>query len=158
MNRFAVILLLSMLLTGGAGAAPAEPGPTADHLAACKHYENRARFKSRTGPVEFVTMLAEACRAAQRSLAAPDGPERAAARVFLDRLVELRDVVVGLITRRAALPGPGPDDRFAGGHGGLKQIPGVSAAGEFLIAHRIGLVSALDDWLDSGAEFSLALR
>jgi hypothetical protein len=32
----------------------------------------------------------------------------------------------------------------------------VTPSGEFLIAHRMGLMIAFDAWLDSGVEFSLA--
>jgi len=132
--------------------------PRSDYASACNHYENRARYLPRANAVEFVTLLAEACHAAQVSLEADDGHQRAAAVAFLDRLVEFRDVIVtigmertyGANARATAMPLPGG--------GSLRVMPRVSVAGEFLIAHRMGLLSALDDWIGSGVQFSLALK
>ena len=40
-------------------------------------------------------------------------------------------------------------------HGAAMPSP-VTPSGEFLIAHRMGLMTAYQAWLDSGVDFSLA--
>jgi hypothetical protein len=44
----------------------------------------------------------------------------------------------------------------SGGAGVFMRFP-VTLSGEFLIAHRMGLMIAFDAWLDTGVDFSLAL-
>ena len=164
-----MIRTASLFLVAALAAAPALPaaagpqarylaGPSDAHRASCHHYENRARFKPRSGTLEFVTLLAEACSAAMVSLERPEPRLHAAAESFLDRLVVLNQVIREMNTERifggrALRQATPPEDGKR-----LHSLPGVSDTGEFLIAHRMGLFTAMDDWLDSGGRFSLALR
>lgn len=134
-----------------------DPAPDA-HASACHHYQNRARFKSRQAPYEFVTLLAEACSAAQQSMTAASANERATAKQFLDRLLILRDTVVAMNMDRVYGPDPAPAAKPRRTYGRVGSIPKVSSTGEYLIARSLGVMVAYDAWLDSGAEFSLASK
>ena len=149
-------------LTGTAGADPLAAAPAAETRPAaltsvCKHYINRAKFKRRDETPEFVVTLADGCRAATRSLATGAPDEREAAAVFLARLTVLRDLVIEMnMTRvfgRAWTPvthiGYGPSAK-------AEPVPRVSASGEYLIARELGLLAALNAWLDTGPDFALA--
>jgi hypothetical protein len=90
------------------------------------------------GPA-FPAVLAGACRGALVELDAGPRSHRIAAARLLLRLTRLQETVSEMNADRAAR-GAAP----------------VTATGEYLIAHRIGVVSALDVWLDSAPGFSLA--
>jgi len=87
----------------------------------------------------FAALLAGACRGALAELDAGPRDHRIAAARLLLRLTRLQEAVAGMNAERSAR-GAAP----------------VTATGEYLIAHRIGVVSALDVWLDSAPGFSLA--
>ncbi|MEM9044916.1 MAG: hypothetical protein AAGC81_09475, partial [Pseudomonadota bacterium] len=72
----------------------------ADLRAGCNHYENRARFLSREGNIEFVTLMAEACGAAENSLGSLRTEERQAAHLFLHRVLQLKDTIIDMNMRR----------------------------------------------------------
>lgn len=129
----------------------------------CNHYQNRARFLAREGEIEFVVLLADACSAAERSLESPNAHERSAAELFLQKVVDLRDTLVDLNMRRvygdAATPMAQPKSADGTSRRGRAiEISHVGKWGEYLIAHRMGLISAYDVWLDSGTDFSIAFK
>lgn len=123
-------------------------GPTDGQLAACNHYENRARFRPRHGEADFVTTLAEACRSALTAMDGTDPRQRAAAERLLAGVVELHRIIVSMtVERKLATHVAGTDAAF-GPSGSLVTLPRVTDTGEFLIAHRIGVVNALDGWTE----------
>lgn len=136
----------------GLGLAPAEVA------SACNYYDNRARFLPRRGRVGFIALLAEGCVAARRSLAEGGRAERAAAARFLDRIVRLRDVVIGINMSRVYGASFGPRSLPRTGNGHFVSLGGVSETGEYLIAHQLGLMQALENWRGRAPHFSLALR
>ena len=122
----------------------------------CNHYENRARFMSRNGQIEFVVMLAEACVAAEKSLDSKIYSERLAAEYFLKKVLRLRNTLIDMNMRRVYGNQTSPFARPVTPDGQLQPIRRVSNAGEYLIAHRMGVFTAYQDWLDSGTTFSIA--
>ncbi len=159
-GRLSSLLLIAALATVPGAPVSAAPqarylaGPTDAHLVACHHYQNRARFKPRAGDIEFVTLMAEACQATLTSLYRPEPQLHAATRSFLNRLVELNEVIRAMNATRVF----GSENRMipATGNSRLAKLPKASNAGEFLIAHRLGLMAAMDDWIENGGEFALA--
>lgn len=163
-------LLTMVLALGLVAKAPAESGdekivpqaqaesefPRELLRSGCNHYENRARFMPREGRIEFVVMLAEACVAAEKSLDSEVYAERVAAEHFLKRVLSLRNTVIEMNMRRVyggqASPWAGPITP----DGTLRSMQRVSNAGEYLIAHRMGLFDVYREWLDSGTRFSIA--
>ncbi len=113
----------------------------------CEYYQTRSG-QAQAGPArrsatgEFVVFLAGACAAAEISLDTGTGRQRARAALLLSRIALLRETIGRMNAdrwgRAAAMPSP------------------VTPSGEFLIAHRMGLMIAFDAWLDSGVDFSLA--
>ena len=152
MTRLSAALVAVALACGVAPAASETPGENA-----CRHYENRARFKSRVVAVEHVTVLAEGCLAARAALDDPDASEaqRDAARRYLATLDAGRAVIRGINDDRLALR-----HRAGGATGGTKDLRAslrlVSAFGEYLILRDAGVFKALDDWVRSGGAFALA--
>ena len=129
----------------------------------CNHYQNRARFLPRTGNIAFVTLLAEACSAAEHSLEHGTETEQVAAEWFLAKVVLLRDTIVEMNMERVYGKTKNPwarpmtaDGKDNEAH--TVQLRRVSEWGEFLIAHRMGLFSAYDAYLQSGTAFSMAFE
>ena len=95
------------------------------------------------------------CGAAEVSLDSGTPKQRARAALLLSRIALLRKTVAMMNAERAArtvmrATGTGAVEA------GLPAQFRVTASGEFLIAHRMGLMIAYDAWLDSGVDFSLA--
>ncbi|MEM8792079.1 MAG: hypothetical protein AAGE80_10705 [Pseudomonadota bacterium] len=128
----------------------------ADLRAGCNHYENRARFLSREGEIAFVTLMAEACAAAEVSLGSDSASERKTARRFLHRVLELRDTIIDMNMERVYGETDNPFAKPKVAEGDASEFTRVTDTGEFLIAHRMGVMSAYQAWLDSGASFSIA--
>ena len=130
------------------------------HHAACRHYVNRATFKSRGAGAELVVVLAESCSAAIESLVS-DTPTRPAeavrARAYLDRLAAFKTMIIAMNIERAygrdASPRATPS-RSPGARGGATVGTPVSATGEYLIAREFGLLRALNAWYDTGPDFA----
>ena len=116
---------------------------------ACEHYRVRAGTGSapRGGPGDFVVFLAGTCAAAEVSLDSGTRKQRKRAALLLSRIALLRETV--------GLMNAGRWERTAGADRAAMPSP-VTPSGEFLIAHRMGLMAAYDAWLDSGVDFSLA--
>lgn len=122
---------------------------------ACDDYKHRA-YKHRAGPrptterATFVGLLSEICVAARQSLDSASPEEQAAAGLLLSQIVLLHRTVDEMnAARDLAVPGKIGVAR-------MQAVRRVTRTGEFLIAHRMGLMHAIDAWLDSGANFSLA--
>lgn len=143
----ATVLAAGLATDASSGGAGPADGPAA----ACNHYENRARFRPRHGDRDFVTRLADSCPAALAAANGSDPGQREAAKRLLAGIAELHRIIVAMtVDRSLAARLPGND--FASGPGGsLVTLPRVTETGEFLIAHRIGVVSALDAWTENRA-------
>lgn len=143
----------------GAGGLERPASAASDTLydATCRTFENRARFRPRAETVDFIVLLAEACGAARRSMASGDHGDRALAEAFLNRLVLFRDTVIAINMERLFGRGAGPFDKPLISGGRQTVFAGVSETGEFLIAHRMGLLDAFDRWRETAPDFTLAL-
>ncbi len=158
------VLVMSVLFAAALSAPLSSPAVAADPeggASACTHYENRARFKSRTTDIEFIAVLADACAGARATLAEPAAPasRKAAALDYMARLEEARAAI-------GAIDGA----RLRAAHSGSVNGPRVrdlrasrrlvTLTGEFLILRRAGVFVALDAWVAAGADFGLlaALR
>lgn len=150
-------LVLLLLFAAGetrAGGLPGEAelrGLDSAHLAACRHYDNRARFKPRGPGAELVVVLADACRDAFRCLAGPEPrPMRdlVRARDFLDRLVALKTAMITINMERLYGPDAGPRARPRSAMPGMMSTLGtpVTATGEYLIARETGVLAAMRAW------------
>ena len=165
MGRILRVVLLSCVSFvpswGAADAIAAEGVSAADQRKTCTYYERRARVQARQGREGFPDALARACEDALASLDSEDptrAGERAAAHAFLGRLVSLRRTISAMNLARIEA-GENSIILLPKQIGGaLRGIPQVSAAGEFLIAHRMGLISALDAWVEARANVALAER
>jgi hypothetical protein len=157
-----VAALLAALLAAGSPSRAAQPDAPRDEAAfaaTCNHYVNRARFKPRSGNVEPVTVLAEACPAALRSLQEP-GREAPAAQAFLTRLTAGYAVISRINGDRFAQNIRAPSDRSARSQDFGRSVGLVSATGEYLILNAEGVFDALDAWALHRLDFHLhaALR
>jgi len=115
---------------------------------ACDYYKMRAGDSRGQEPVRFEAMLSESCVVAIQSLRRASHDERIAAAIYLTRVAQLHRVIAEMNTQRGpAEPAPA---------GGAESPGQVTPTGEFLIAHRIGVMRAFEAWLDTGADFSLA--
>ena len=144
-----IVVVAAMVLgaTGDLRQIFAREVERATFTEACEYYHARAGSVRRSGPGEFVAFLADACTAAEVSLDVGTPEQQGRAVLFLSRIALLRETVGlmnaerwgrGTAAGRAAMPSP------------------VTPSGEFLIAHRMGLMIAYQAWLDSGVDFSLA--
>lgn len=114
---------------------------------ACAYYDMRARAARMTEPSEFVVFLADACAAAEQTLADGTPEQRGRSALLLARIALLRRTVAAMNAERAT--------DSAGRNRAGQYVP-VSPSGEFLIAHRLGVLVAFDAWLDTGVQFSVA--
>lgn len=158
-TRFGLLILtLTLLGAGNVHAAGPSEAERFGYSKACNHYINRAKFKPRGAGASFVVTLADSCQPALKSLKSARGPERAAAADYLSRLVVLRDTVIDMNMERAfgktytrwTRMKSRRDDQVG-------PTPQVSQTGEFLIAHRMGLLQAYKAWLDTGPKLALGL-
>jgi hypothetical protein len=152
----AVALVAAVAASPDAGAAATPVAESAALADACRHYDNRARFKPREGAVEFTVVLADGCRIALATVADPaaDARLRDAALRFLDRLAEARAEIARINSGRVAdglrvaSEGRGPLDL-------TRALRLVSPTGEFLILRAEGVFGALRGWVAAGADFTL---
>ncbi|MEM7189014.1 MAG: hypothetical protein AAF439_05330 [Pseudomonadota bacterium] len=134
----------------------------ADHGAVakvCKHYVNRARFKPRSAQPEFVVILADGCVAAQRSMAEGGYKQRQAAAGFLLQLSALQRTIIDMNMVRVFGVDDAPHAQIAyNARGQAQPIRRVSPTGEYLIAHRMGLLTAYATWVGTGADITIAAQ
>ena len=154
MSRVTVLAVVLALVLGAVSglrtpAAGSIASPASE--AACEYYHLRARPEPREQPLSFADFLAETCVAARRSLDTGASDQQAAALRLLDRIGELHSMVTEMnADRDAAVAGLTGVTR-------MLRLTRVTPTGEFLIAHRMGLLREFEAWLDTGADFSLAL-
>jgi len=157
MKRPVMFLIFVAFLAASAGElsrmldAPGQASLLAD---SCAHYQARAQGKPRTAPLEFVVLLAESCSAAEQLMRDGTPVQRGASALLLSKIGELHETVSAMNVERARaarLASVG----YSGDIASAIDLP-VSPAGEFLIAHRMGVMVAIDAWLDTGVEFPLA--
>ena len=98
----------------------------------------------------FAVFLSGTCAAAEITLDAGSRMQRGRSALLLSRIVLLRETVGLMNAERWARAPAG-----AGASGVVMPSP-VTPSGEFLIGHRMGLMTAYQAWLDSGVDFSLA--
>lgn len=161
MTKFTLIFitLSSFALAGDSSL----PNPTAGERErikkVCHHYENRARFMPRGADQDFIATLADGCQVALNSLNDRSTGQRRKAISFLMRLTKLRDTVIDMNMTRV----------FGKTYTAVTRIPNarnsrtgevghVTAYGEFLIAHRMGLIDAYNAWVDSEPSTTLVSR
>lgn len=108
----------------------------------------------RAAGAEIAASHAEACAASADSLMSGLAAERDPAGVVLDRLALFHGIIIAMNMERRLERAAAPAARA----GLLASIPQVSPAGEFLIAHRVGLIDALEAWIGTGADFSHLAR
>lgn len=134
--------VLALILAIWSAVAPAwRPGPAseADRIrfdAACRQYRAEA---AANGDAGFSARLSGACGVAQAALDGSIRRQQVVAARLLIRIARLSETIAEMNAGRAAR-GAAP----------------VTATGEYLIAHDLGVVAALDLWLDSAPGFSLA--
>ena len=115
---------------------------------ACEYYAARAEgARGRQG--EFVVFLSNACDAAEKLLDSGSAKQQARSALLLTRIALLHQTVAGMNTERQQALAAKPYMPTTG------YVP-VTPSGEFLIAHRLGVLLAFDAWLDTGAQFSVA--
>lgn len=129
--------------------APVDEAERAAFADACRYYEKRAQAVSAERRGEFVVFLADACTAAERLLETGAREQRMHSALLLSRIALLRSTVASMNAGRARTAADMPLVAGAG------YLP-VSPSGEFLIAHRLGVLLAFDAWLDTGVQFSIA--
>lgn len=132
----------------------------------CDYYQMRAKSARRLKPGEFVVLLADVCTAAQDMLDSGTRTQRNRSEMLLSRIVMLRDTVDQMNSERTISAAAQIAERLStsvasGDHASVTppirygMVNPVSPTGEFLIAHRLGVMVAYDAWLDSGVTFSL---
>lgn len=156
MIRAVSIILGAALLFAAAGDLRrilALDGHRTEYSDACDYYQTRSGQVQRDGPGEFTAFLATACIAAERSMESGTPEQRIRAELFLSRIALLRQTIDRMNADRDARAMALLDE---GSPYTAVMLYRVTPSGEFLIAHRMGLMIAFDAWLDSGADFSLA--
>jgi len=132
----------------------------------CRYYQARAKSARRARPGEFVVFLADACAAAEFALDNGTVSQRNRSALLLSRIVLLHEVIDKMNAERtisiAARVTSILNTNMASGITVSDASPRrvgmanpVTPTGEFLIAHRLGVMLAYDAWLDSGVTFSL---
>ena len=129
--------------------APIDEAERAEFVEACRYYGMRAEAVSATRRGEFVVFLADACSVAEGLLETGTREQRMHSALLLSRIALLRSVIADMNADRARSAADDPRNIATG------YVP-VSPSGEFLIAHRLGVLLAFDAWLDTGVHFSVA--
>ena len=148
------VILVAIAVAAGAAAGLHQTGVGETERAmfseTCDYYRVRAASVRQTAAGGFAVFLSGTCAAAEMTLDTGTRMQRGRSALLLSRIVLLRETV-GLMNA----------DRWArtplstGGTGAVMPSP-VTPSGEFLIGHRMGLMTAYEAWLDSGVDFSLA--
>ena len=155
----ALLLIVILSPWGDTQRGLMAPAERAELRAICKHYVNRARFMPRDRQQEFVATLADGCESAQASVDRGQVDERLAAMQFLMRLKDLRDTIIDMNMTRVFGDTYTPWTRISYGAGAkVEDVRKVSAAGEYLIAHRMGLIDAYNSWLDTAPSMAFVSK
>ena len=132
----------------------------------CRYYQARAKSARRVKPGEFVVFLADTCVAAEFSLNNGTRSQRNRSALLLSRIMLLHETIDQMNAERtisaAAQIAATLNTNVASGNSvniaapiRYSMVNPVSPTGEFLIAHRLGVMIAHNAWLDSGVSFSL---
>jgi hypothetical protein len=132
----------------------------------CRYYQTRAKSARRAKPGEFVVFLADACVAAEFSLDNGTRLQKQRSVLLLSRIMILRETVGQMnaertISASAHIAATLSTNVASGNTASIatpirfSMVNPVSPAGEFLIAHRLGVMLAYDAWLDSGVTLPL---
>ena len=132
----------------------------------CRYYQARAKSARRASPGAFVVFLADTCAAAEYSLDNGTRSQKDRSALLLSRIMLLHETVARMNTERtisaAAQIAATLNTSVASGNTAsiaapirFSMVNPVSPTGEFLIAHRLGVMIAHNAWLDSGVSFSL---
>jgi hypothetical protein len=175
MNRTAIIFAVLIVVVGvGADLRKTfvRDAERAVFEETCNYYIARSgpiRRGGPGGPGAFLNFLADACRAAQNSLDSRSPKEQARAALLLSRITLLHETIdrmnaertIRAAAREAELlnmRGPDGAELSENTRKMMRSVmlTRVTPAGEFLIAHRMGLMIAFQAWLDSGGNFTLA--
>ena len=114
----------------------------------CRYFENRTFFGNGSDRSEWLSLLSESCAEALRRLSRDVQPDQAAEdRAYLERLAELRRVVIAMNVARFTEP------QIARGR--IKRT--VTGSGEYLIAKRIGVMHAYHAWAEASGFDTAAL-
>jgi len=144
MRPVAIVLAFALAigLLGGSGISDHRDEEWVRYSTACEFY------RARSGPtdtqeqqetLEFSAFLAKDCAAAMVSLDTGTPMQSGRAELLLSRIALLRETVEAMNADRAQ----------------ARRHP-VTPTGEFLIAHRMGLLIIFEAWLGTGVEVSLA--
>ncbi|SDZ95621.1 hypothetical protein SAMN05444370_102319 [Rubrimonas cliftonensis] len=164
--RIAVIAVVCSLASAGVAGPGFAAGRDVETVgaAACRHYDNRARFLPRSGPhIAPIAAIADACAGAQAAVASPeaDAATRAAAAAYLETLAAVHGEIRRINAERAA-PMFSERGRLASAEGqspvrSLSRSMGlVTTSGEHLILRAGGVFAALQGWLAASAAFAMA--
>ncbi len=134
----AAVLAAALWVAGARHHALVNEADRARFSTACGEYHTTTGEMAE-GAAAFGAQLAAACDAAWAQLDTGQRPRRIAAARLLARIARLQETVSAMNADRSA-------------RGGAP----VTGTGEFLIAHRLGVVNAVEQWLDTGAGISLA--
>lgn len=164
MIRLALSLCLALVAAPAAAVDPAPHAAAPEAAAAqgwrhaCRHYANRARYRSRERNVDFVTVLAEGCARALADAGdrSADPVRAAASRDLLRRIAAARTVVNAINSARLTAAGRSRDGGFSRQVRNLSaEFNLVSETGEYLILRAEGVFAALDRWAAAGRGFAL---
>ncbi len=150
MIRPGVIVVAIAVAAGSAGSAGERrqivigDAERAEFSQTCEYYQTRsgqdqAEPARRSATGEFVVFLAGACAAAEVSLATGTGKQRGRAALLLLRIALLRETIGRMNADRWGRATAGGTEA----NGATLPSP-VTPSGEFLIAHRMGLMIAYD--------------
>ena len=158
-NRLLLIIAILTVLP----MTPAQAGVAVEERAlfssACQHYINRARFLDRTDSEPFVATLADACEMAMASLESASDEDHRRSVTFLSRLATLRQTITDMTLARVLGDGdPASGQPKVAMLARTGSLGSVSETGEYLIAYRLGVVSAYYAWLDTEAAIAFASR
>ena len=133
------------------------PDAVLSYTSACKHYVNRARFLARDAQADFITQFADGCEAALMDLKSGTPKAQSAAAAFLSGLADLRGTIIDInMTRLFGAKRTPFSQPLKGNTARTEALRKVSGTGEYLIAHRMGLIEAYTTWLDTVPHVSLA--
>jgi hypothetical protein len=142
--------MLAVVMTGDLRPVALNVPDTVAIDGACQYYGRRSELEAGRRAVSFAGFLSKTCDEARMSLYAGARAESEAAKLLLTRIALLHQTVFEMnAARMAAVADMTGDAR-------MQALSRVTPSGEFLIAHRMGVMRAFDAWLDSGADFSLA--
>ncbi|MEM9032740.1 MAG: hypothetical protein AAGB18_08840 [Pseudomonadota bacterium] len=132
-----VVLLFGRTCLGGPAAAM-EGEQRTTYEQTCSYFTNRAGILTGGDRADWILLLSESCVEARRRLILARAEDVSASEDidYLERLTELRQVIVAMNVARFTETGPG--------RGPIRKT--VTGSGEYLIAQRLGVMAAYRSW------------